>query len=683
MSYFSWSAPVRAKYSTAWITNRRLEYFPIFFTALIFLFGCQSSQAQSFLVSRGVPTIDSLKKAYLLDTAAGALVLSEFQDSRFVILNGVGQEIQYNYRTQIKIQQVNGLDAATVTIKLNKFWGLTETVSDLDGSSYTLQNDSVHMQSLNAADVIKVEVSKYLNEVRFSIPGARAGSIIEYHYTIHSQFDDLFRSWHFESKYPKLSSLLTAVIPKGVVYNISLKGYPKLDYQHISTEAHCLNKFVSGYKDCSRVVYARINIPAWHQERYMCAAGNYISKIQFDLVSSDNQGTPERLLASSWLLEDKYLARQENFGLGMKTAQSFYRSKLDTVVKTTYSDSIKAVHIYTWLQKYYKWNHTYSTWAATSPGKLWAAKSGDSGELNFALVSALRSAGLTANPLLVALRSSNSPSKLFPAIHEFDNVIAVLDLSGSRYFLDITNRYMPFGLIAEENLSHEGRLFPINDSSRWIPLEINALKKTFSHFNFKLSADGSLKGKLTEFKYGYDAFNELAQRRNSSEDDYLDLRTKEWPECRLLSVKQQAGSSGPAEVITEFEIEKSASCFKSGALSFSPFLGASFFSALFAAKTRLYPIDFGYQNTESILVDIEVPAGYKLISQPDDLRVSLPDHEGYFIMNQQITGNVYELSYRFAFSKAVYLASEYEVLKEFVAEIVKTQQKLLVFGRIQ
>lgn len=630
------------------------------------------------------PVVEDLQQKYMGDTSAKAVVLDEIGHAAIVNLDDGGQELEYKYYTRIRILKPDGIEKATRKIFLYRDnTEYQERVSDIAGSSFTLEAGEIKEVALNPKNIILNNESKIHNSASFSIPGAVTGSIIEFRYTVHSPFFYEFHSWAFQSDVPKLKSVFTAVIPATYTYHVSLKGSRKLDIQKAEIESHCLVFGNGGVSDCSKLIFGMLNVPALHEEAYVSAMSDYTSQIDFELVSRLVNGTYTKKITETWKDEDRYMQQSEEFGLALKRATGFFKPVLDSLVKGKATDSLKARSIYALLRQRLTWNDIYSSYSEISPKKLWSDRKGTSGELNLALVAALRAAGLDANPLLLSCRQFGSPRKIFPVRSDFNNILAVLDLNGSRYFLDITDKYMPFGLISRQSLTHEGRLFPVRDSSRWVPIDLPHTSKNFTRYDLKLSADGSLKGKVTEYQYGYDALEEKEHRRKfSTEDDYLDSKTRTWQNSHIISYSQLGMNDPEEQLESHFDIELANYHAQGGKrISLSPFLSPVFGSHLFKASERLYPVDLGRQINETVLVEIQLPPGYKVTDQPAELKVRLPDGGGFFVMSEGLQGDIYQLSYKLSFLKDVYAAADYPTLKEFISQIVKAQQKFLVLEK--
>lgn len=653
------------------------------FYLLIFCFvsiAFQSSAQSDPYSDRPKPTAEDLQLAYPADTSVRAIVLDESGYAAIINADDGSHELEFKFIRRVKILKAGGADLASVQVVLYKDgFDYQDRLTDVAGTCYNLVNGEVTESKLLVKDVFTLNSGKYYNKARFSIPGARAGSIVEYRYTVHSPFIGRFQPWVFQEDIPKLKSVFTARIPASYTYRASLKGLKKLDIQSSGIIRACL-QFNGGTADCSELVYGMTNIPAFVKEAYMSAADDYISKIDFELSSMLVNGAYTKKITETWKDEDRYMQQHEDFGLAMKRMTSFLKPVLDTLIKSKDTDSAKARQIYSLLRKRLSWNKIYSVYSEQSPKKIWETGTGTSGELNLALISGLRAAGLNASPVLLSIRSSGSPRKIFPVRSDFNNTIAALDLDGKRYFLDITDHNLSFGLIDPDNLSHEGRLFPAGDSSRWVKIVFPAISKVYSRFDLKLGTDGSLKGSVIEYTYGYNALEEKKRRRRyTTEDDYLDARAKGWQNVHIKAFTS-SGMDVPEDVLqNNFTIESvNYHHSQPGKISLSPFMSSTFKTHLFGAQERLYPVDLGFPVNETVTVDIEIPAGYKVIEQPADLSIRLPDNGGFFIMSQEIAGNKYQLLYRFSLAKDVYPASDYLVLKEFMAEIVKTQQKFLV-----
>jgi len=84
------------------------------------------------------------------------------------------------------------------------------------------------------------------------------------------------------------------------------------------------------------------------------------------------------------------------------------------------TDSLeKAKAIYSFIQKSFKWNDMSDYGSVDGIKKSLDAHTGNAGDINLALVTALNSANLPTQAVLLSTRENGTINKLYPTINDF------------------------------------------------------------------------------------------------------------------------------------------------------------------------------------------------------------------------------------------------------------------------
>jgi hypothetical protein len=112
---------------------------------------------------------------------------------------------------------------------------------------------------------------------------------------------------------------------------------------------------------------------------------------------------------------------------------------------------------------------------------------------------------------------------------------------------------------------------------------------------------------------------------------------------------------------------------------FNPFSFHFFQENPFTSVERNYPIDFGYQDTYSYSINIEIPENFQVVELPQLKRLSLPEKSGTLIFSvlQKDARNL-SVQYRINFSRAEYPSGFYPFLKEFFNAIIEVQSQSII-----
>jgi hypothetical protein len=102
----------------------------------------------------------------------------------------------------------------------------------------------------------------------------------------------------------------------------------------------------------------------------------------------------------------------------------------------------------------------------------------------------------------------------------------------------------------------------------------------------------------------------------------------------------------------------------------------------FKAAQRFYPVEMPYCIDEIYLLNMEVPAGYKVDELPKSARVTLNDTEGMFEYLIQQGGDHIQLRCRVKLNKATFEPEDYETLRNFFAVVVEKENEQIVFKKL-
>lgn len=149
----------------------------------------------------------------VLDSNANAIIIADIGSSEFEGNNKGWFKLVYRRHKRIKILNKNGFDAAAISIYLYTDGQDAERIKELKANTYSVEGDKVITTSIESKSVFEERVSKNLIEKKFTFPAVKVGSIIEYTYTMESDFMFNLQPWSFQSEYPCILSEYEVKIP--------------------------------------------------------------------------------------------------------------------------------------------------------------------------------------------------------------------------------------------------------------------------------------------------------------------------------------------------------------------------------------------------------------------------------------------------------------------------------------
>lgn len=620
-------------------------------------------------------------KTYSKDSAANAVVLQEFGNAE--ISNRENSPLVFQYHVKIKIFNSKAFDHGDVTIRLHKQENREETVEKIAGITFSQsENGTIESTSLDPSKIYHENKSKYTNQVRFAMPGLKNGCVIEYSYTVVSPFLFNFKTWEFQTDIPKVYSEYIAHIPAIYNYNIVLKGNKKLTKSTAALDRECFTPGGGLKTDCSVMTYAMADIPAFAEEKYMTAPSNFISAMYFELSDySDYQGVKHKI-TKEWKDVDEDLKHEEMFGKQMKR-KDLFKDKIAAITAGSTDDLSKAKAVYHYLQKWFKWNEDIEKYSIDGIKKALDKRSGSTADINLALVAALSAAGLPAEAVIISTRNNGTVHKLFPVVSEFNCVIAQVEIGKDHYLLDASDPLLPFGLLPIRCINDQGRVISMEKPSYWIDLKASQKESAIYTLNLILEENGKMKGTISNFSMGYEAYNKRKKiKKFSSVDEYVENLDESMPKIKFLKADVQNLDDNEQVLSEIYEIEINAyEKLGDERFTFNPFFMDRVSENPFKLQDRTYPVDWGAPSETKIMINVSFPDKYEVTGKPQNVAIGLPASGGKYVTETTVDGSQFNFTKIIQLNKSVYQPEEYPYLKELFNKMVQAERTEITFNK--
>ncbi|WP_405606021.1 hypothetical protein [Polaribacter sp. Asnod1-A03] len=619
----------------------------------------------------GQTTLDELKMTvYDKDSTAAAVVLYEHAN---VYLD---PEFDYKTRTdyyyRIKILDKAAFDFADVEIHLYK----EKKAIDVKAITYNLsENGGLSKNTINKDQIFKVKDSENWSSTKFTMPNLKEGSVIEYSYSVISPYlgiDD----WYFQSSIPKIKSEIDAAVLGNYKYNVRLVGFLQLDKDDPSIKKKCL--YIDGIGEGACVIYSYgiNNIPAFKEEDYMLSKKNYISRLSFDLKTyTSTRGVVEEY-TTTWKQADKQL--KDIFLNNQTSKKSFFRKNIPENILNTEDQLTKAKDIYSFIKNHFTWNQKFWNSADEKIKKAFDKKSGSAGEINLSLYNSLKAADIDANLVILSTRDNGIPTKLFPVIFDFNYVIVQVVINGTEYFLDATNKYLPFGQIPSRCINGQARLINSKKENNWITLKPKIETSKKMNAIFSLNDEGNFEGSLLIRRQGYEALNQREKINTLTENAYLESFETDYSDAEVddYKVKKLNQLEQPIEEVFDLKIISGNDL--SNKIRINPFFFDRIKENPFKLKERNYPVDFAYARSNSFNLSLSFPENYKVVQIPESKAFALPENGGVFTIKSIIKEKSVVIYLRFNIKKEIFNPYDYEYLKIFFDKVIKSESSDIV-----
>lgn len=646
---------------------------------LVFIFFATICKAQDFPF--GKFTVEEMnQKTYPLDTSAHAFVLKEFGSTRIDATDD-GIKTYFKYHVRIKIFDSKAFDKGTVALSFYDDADTHDDITDIKGTTtYMEDNGSIKVAEMDQSKIFTTTENKYWKQKKFALPNIRNGCIIEYTYTKVLQGFYRFPSWEFQDDIPKAYSEYQVHIPAFWTYNAMIRGGLKLSKSKSEVERECFSS--RGSKcDCSFLSYGMADIPAFINEDYMTSSKNFLSAVYFNLEEWTNPYTGvKNRVTKDWKDIDYNLKHSEYFGSQIK--KDLLKNYIAPVIAGKTDDMAKAVAIYSYIQKTIKWNSMYSR-GSDGVRKALDNHTGNIADINLALVAALNSAGIKTEAVLLSTRQNGLINRLYPVESEFDYIIAKANIGDQSYLLDATDPMLPFAMLPLKCLNDQGRVMSLDKPSYWIDLVATQKKNTTSNLDLTLQPNGKLKGTITTYYTGYDAYEKRkAIKKFNTVDEYVENLDEKLIKVKILKseISNLDSLNSPLGEKLEVEIDVFGSM-NHDRFSFNPMLFDRYVSNPFKLAERSYPVDWGMPSNKRYILNMHLPDGYVIESAPQAVSVGLPNKGGQYLTDFTREGNNFTYSNVIQFNKSIYMPEEYPYLKELYNKIIASEKADIVFSK--
>lgn len=610
-----------------------------------------------------------LEKLYDLDKSANAAVLYKNQNTYFSF-NTVSSELVTEVHERIKIYNKEGFEYATNQINLFKGRSAKEVVGRIKACTYNLENNQVVKTELDKDQVFKTEMSYNYDQVKFTMPNVKEGSVIEFKYKVTSPFIWNIDEFKFQYDIPIKRIEAEIKTPDGFNFKETRKGYV-LFY----------GKKSKSYNSTNATTYRLDNVPALKTESYVDNIDNYRAGVMFELVSIEIPGIAYRHYASTWSDVAKTIGNSEDYKNKLDKTRNFDVFLDDLLTdKPNKTEKMKAVFQY--VKDHIIWNNMDGKYFYYGIKKALKEKKGNVADVNLTLVGMLRYAGINANPLVISTKDNIIP--LFPTEERLNYVIAYAVIDDKKYFLDATDEFSDINILPIKDYNWKGILID-NRNMKWNSISLSEPDKASEQYiiNTTLNEEGVIEGTLNSRYTKHSAFKFRKRYKNQDLDGFIAKREELFHNIEISDYKVKNTDVSEGFVVESFEfLYEDAADITGDKIYLSPMMFLKIDENPFKLEEREFPIDFGFPFADKYSVTISFPEGYKPESIPEPILLKIPDDLGSFKFMTNVVGNKIQLMVNFEINKAIIPADKYLFLKQFFNQMITKEAEQIVLTKI-
>ncbi len=657
---------------------------------LLSCIACLSLNAQDKLKLKygKITAADFDLSRHQFDTSVSAVVIADIGNSAFEGNNKGSLSLSFKRHTRIKILNKNGVDAATVTIPLYFNNNGEEKVNGLKASTYSLESGKVISSELDKKSIFKDKYDKNHVAVKFTLPAVKEGVIIEYSYTVVSDFFFNLQPWRFQGEYPVLHSEYEATIPEVYDFVFLSQGsfpikhsvdYTRESYNIVDSEGPGSSSRGSFTANTARHTWIAVNVPVLKEERFTSSIRNHMAKIEFQLSQVRPPNGAVRDIMGNWQKTAVELMKDADFGLDLTKSNNWLNDGLKTVVNGTQGNLEKAKRIYEYVRDRYTSKGAYSIYLTTPLRNIDKNKSGYAQELNMLLVAMLKQQGIEAYPVILSTREHGYAHELYPLLNRYNYLVAYTVIDNKEYFLDASDPTIGFGRLPIECYNGQARIiYPTLGKACDLLPDSLAEKKMVSVF-LRSEKPSEWTGHFTG-NLGYYESTSVRERVKSGGEEafFKNIQTSYTGDWNLSDSKIEKLKEPDANVKVEYDF---AINHTEDLIYFSPLMTEGYRENYFKSAERHYPVEMPCKIDETYLLHLDIPADYTVEEIPKSAKVNLGDGDGSFEYIIDNTGTTIRLRTRIRLNRVYFLPEEYNDLREFYSYVVKKHAEPIVFKK--
>jgi hypothetical protein len=656
---------------------------------------CYAQDKSKVQFGKVVPADFKLPLTPVIDSNTNAVILSEMGNVHFIGNKNSWFSHVYKYQFRAKILNKKAFNLAKVSIHQYVDGDHKETVEDLAGTTYNLEDGKVVETHLEKNEIFDDKEEKHHFYKKFTLPAVREGSIIEYTYTLTSEFNFNLPIWNFQSvDYPSLWSEYSVEIPQTLSYVFVKQGVHNfvIDKNGTGHQSYRLTKQSQGslaltggedfFVNANTIKHqwAMKDIPAFHVENYLSSPRNYLDKIELQLSSIYN-GEESKAQTNTWKKATEELLSWEDFGGALKDENNWLDETLDKITGDLSDPLEKARAIYYYVNNHFTCTNHNDKYVRTNLRDVFKKNSGDVGELNLLLIAMLQKRSIVADPVLLSTREYGFNLSNYPVLDRLNYVITRVRIGANIYYLDPAHAQLGFGCLAGDCYNGHARIISKIDSGSVYFWADSLKEKKTTMVLISNSTNGVLEGSFQSTLGSQESYNTRRTVSQIGEKAYFKSMQTAYGEDLEMedpSIDSLKKPEDPVKINYNFKYKQASG---SSLIYFNPLFAEAFRENPFKAAERKYPVEMPYAMDFNYIFNMEIPEGYLVDELPKSAKVVYNGEEGAFEYIIAKEADQIQLRCRLRLNKAYFTPEDYSTLRDFFTFVVKKENESIVLKK--
>ena len=617
---------------------------------------------------------------YDKDPDAKAVMLLNLRDVKFRTSGGKIVNITTNH-VRIKILKDEGKELANVSVVLYNNSGrhLRETIEDLEAASFNKEGGELVKTKMKSDLVFREKIDDNRDRVKFSIPKAGAGSIIEYEYSVVSDFYWNMDDWYAQQEIPVAYARYTAVIPEMFQFHYELRGYDWL--KTVDGDGLVDYTDMSGGRSKTYAM-AGNDIPASKSDDYVWCSNDYVAKVSAELLGMQLPGSDYKNFGNTWEKIDDLLLSDNSFG-GMMGKASPYAEELKSLGTDTISDiGLRVINTIKLLQSHLKWNKGFALYPK-SMQKTVKAGTGNNADLNLILINMLHDVGVKASPVVMRRRDSGLLPLTHPSVEKINTFIVAIYLSDENLvFADASGEKGFVNAFSTKLYPMRARIVNRDNGEKWINMQEVALSTISNTVDAAISADGTMGGECLVRNSGQAAYE--FRKNYSDAKDAKEFAANVGKEENVTVSDFSAMGTGEFsnEATEKYKFARKGEV-NAERIYINPIVRRLVSSNPFTDAKRFLPVEFPCRQVEVSNYSITIPEGWEVEELPQNVSVSTPDNGISFSSECTSADNEIHISTVFRLNATFFGSGQYQNVRNMFTTLAERGNDMIVLKKKQ
>jgi len=331
-----------------------------------------------------------------------------------------------------------------------------------------------------------------------------------------------------------------------------------------------------------------------------------------------------------------------------------------------------------------KWNGVNSLYVSSKyKNNFLKDHSGNSSEINLALVSLLKRIGINAYPVVLSTRDNGRLQQFSPSLAKLNYVVCYVKFGTVDMLLDATQEKLIPGILPKKCLNGNGWL--IDDGNGfWIDLSPKHKYKVKQYTQIKLNKDNYFEAQVNRTHYDY-AYLEWAEKINQYADQitYKSSLMDEFPSIDILThtIKKDNSENLNSSELISVDMSNYVDEIDDEYI-INPHPLTKFADNPFKSNTRKFPVDLNYQIEESSIIVLQLPDGYRVKKIPEPVNLKGLDGDLDFTFFCQENGANINIICKIKVNRSIFSEKEYHLIKSFFSTISDKYNDPIVLTKI-